>query len=79
MRGHLPSNDAASKLIWLALKNITAEHATETPSFQAAIKLLSQTLTPAPSAPPGFNLAPARKHSLLNGLVDRSLFIANSK
>jgi transposase-like protein len=24
-RGHFPSGDAASKLIWLALKNITAE------------------------------------------------------
>jgi putative transposase len=24
-RGHFPSDDAASKLIWLALRNITAE------------------------------------------------------
>jgi putative transposase len=24
-RGHFPSDDAASKLIWLALKNITAD------------------------------------------------------
>jgi transposase-like protein len=25
-RGHFPSDDAASKLIWLALRNITADH-----------------------------------------------------
>ena len=72
-RGHLPSDDAASKLIWLALRNITAEHATGTPGFQAAINLQSQTLTPTGGAAPGFHLAPARKHRLLNGINDISL------
>ena len=72
-RGHLPSDDAASKLIWLALRNITTEQATGTPGFQAAINLQSQTLPPAGDAALGFHLAPARIYRLLNGLVDRSL------
>ena len=69
----MPSDDAASKLIWLALSNITAEHATATPGFQAAINLQSQTLTPAGGTAPGLHIAPARKHWLLNGLDDISL------
>ena len=70
---YLPSNDAASKHIWLALGNITAEQATATPGFQAAIDLQSHTLTPTSGAAPGFHLAAARKHRLFNGRVDRSL------
>ena len=69
----MPSDDAASKLIWLALRNITAENDTETPGFQAAINLQSQTLPPAGDAAPGLLLVPARKHRLLNALDDRSL------
>ena len=78
-RGHLPKNEAAPKQIWRALKNITAEYATGTPGFQAAINLKSQTLTPAGSAAPGLHIDPARKHRRLNGLVDRlfSLQIAS--
>ena len=67
------SDDAASKLIWLALRNITAEQATGTPGFQAAINFQSQTLPPAGGAAPGLHIDPARKHRLLNGLVDISL------
>ena len=72
-RGHWPISDAASKQIWLTLRNITAEHAMGTPGFQAAIDLHSQTLTPAGSAAPGFHLAPARKHRPLNRLDPISL------
>ena len=69
----MPSDDEASKLIWLALRNITAEQPTATPGFQAAIDLQSQTLTPAGGAPPDFHIAPARMHRLLNGINDISL------
>ena len=69
----MPSDDAASKLIWLALRNITDEHATATPGFQPAINLQSQTLSPAGGAALGFYIDPARKHRLLNGLDDISL------
>ena len=72
MRGHLPSNDAASKQIWLTPRNITAEQPTATPGFEAAINLQPQTLTPAGSAAVGLHIDPARKHRRLNGLVDRS-------
>ena len=69
----MPSDDAASKLIWLALRNITAEQPTATPDFQAVIDLQSQTLTPTSGAALGLHIDPARKHRLLNRLDDKSL------
>ena len=36
-RGHFPSDDAASKLIWLALRNITADWARASPHWKAAM------------------------------------------
>ncbi len=36
-RGHFPSNDAASKLIWLALRNITAEWGREAHNWREAM------------------------------------------
>ena len=54
-------------------RNITAEQATATPGFQAAIDLQPQTLMPAGGTALGLHIDPARKHRLLNGLVDISL------
>ena len=36
-RGHFPSDDAASKLIWLALRNITADWARAAPDWKTAM------------------------------------------
>jgi putative transposase len=36
-RGHFPSDDAASKLIWLALRNITADWGRAAPHWKAAM------------------------------------------
>ncbi len=36
-RGHFPTDDAATKLIWLALRNITAEWARASPHWKAAM------------------------------------------
>ncbi len=36
-RGHFPSDDAASKLIWLALKNITADWGRAAPNWKEAM------------------------------------------
>ena len=36
-RGHFPSDDAASKLIWLALRNITADWGRAAPDWKAAM------------------------------------------
>jgi transposase-like protein len=36
-RGHFPSDDAASKLIWLALRNITAAWSRASPDWKAAM------------------------------------------
>ena len=36
-RGHFPSDDAATKLIWLALRNITANWARASPHWKAAM------------------------------------------
>ena len=36
-RGHLPSDEAATKLIWLALRNITANWARASPHWTAAM------------------------------------------
>jgi transposase-like protein len=36
-RGHFPSDDAATKLIWLALRNITASWARASPHWKAAM------------------------------------------
>ena len=36
-RGHFPSDDAASKLIWLALRNITADWGRASPHWKAAM------------------------------------------
>jgi putative transposase len=36
-RGHFPSDEAASKLIWLALRNITANWARASPHWKAAM------------------------------------------
>ena len=36
-RGHFPSDDAASKLIWLALKNITAQWSRAAPTWKEAM------------------------------------------
>ena len=36
-RGHFPSDDAASKLIWLALRNITADWGRATNSWKSAM------------------------------------------
>ena len=49
------------------------DQATGTPGFLAAIDLRSQTLTPAGGAPINFDIDPARKHRLLNGLDDIAL------
>ena len=49
------------------------EQATGRPGFQAASDLRAQTLTPAGAAPISFEVDPARKHRLLNGLDDFTL------
>lgn len=36
-RGHFPSDDAATKLIWLALKNITADWSRSTREWSEAM------------------------------------------
>jgi transposase-like protein len=36
-RGHFPTDDAATKLIWLALRNITADWARASPHWKAAM------------------------------------------
>jgi hypothetical protein len=36
-RGHFPNDEAASKLIWLALRNITAEWARAAPDWKIAM------------------------------------------
>ena len=36
-RGHFPSNEAASKLIWLALRNITAGWGNPAPDWKTAM------------------------------------------
>ena len=36
-RGHFPSDEAATKLIWLALRNITATWARASPHWKAAM------------------------------------------
>jgi transposase-like protein len=36
-RGHFPSDDAATKLIWLALRNITADWGRAAPDWKAAM------------------------------------------
>ena len=36
-RGHLPCDDAATRLIWLALRNITADWARASPHWKAAM------------------------------------------
>jgi len=36
-RGHFPNDDAATKLIWLTLRNITADWARASPHWQAAM------------------------------------------
>jgi putative transposase len=36
-RGHFPSDDAASKLIWLALRNITADWGRAAPDWKTAM------------------------------------------
>jgi transposase-like protein len=36
-RGHFPSDDAATKLIWLALRNITADWSRATREWKAAM------------------------------------------
>ena len=36
-RGHFPSDEAASQLIWLALRNITAIRARASPHWKAAM------------------------------------------
>ena len=36
-RGHFPSDDAASKLIWLALRNITADWGRAAPNWKEAM------------------------------------------
>ncbi len=36
-RGHFPSDDAASKLIWLALKNITTDWGRASHNWKAAM------------------------------------------
>jgi len=36
-RGHFPSDDAASKLIWLALQNITADRGCAAPDWKTAM------------------------------------------
>jgi transposase-like protein len=37
-RGHFPNDEAAIKLIWLALRNITAKWERGAPSWRAAMK-----------------------------------------
>ena len=37
MRGHFPSDDAANKLIWLALRNITADWSRASRDWKEAI------------------------------------------
>ena len=36
-RGHFPTDEAATKLIWLALRNITAEWSKAAPRWRAAM------------------------------------------
>jgi transposase-like protein len=36
-RGHFPSDDAANKLIWLALRNITAQWKRPSPGWKDAM------------------------------------------
>ena len=36
-RGHFPNDDAATKLIWLALRNITATWARAAPTWKTAM------------------------------------------
>ena len=36
-RGHFPSDEAATKLIWLALRNITADWGRAAPDWKAAM------------------------------------------
>ena len=36
-RGHFPSDDAATKLIWLALRNITADWGRAAPDWKVAM------------------------------------------
>jgi len=49
------------------------EQTTGKPGFQATIDLRTQTLTPEGSEPIHFEVDPARKHRLLNGLDDIAL------
>jgi 3-isopropylmalate/(R)-2-methylmalate dehydratase small subunit len=49
------------------------EQTTGKPGFQATIDLQTQTLMPEGSAPIHFEVDPARKHRLLNGLDDIAL------
>jgi 3-isopropylmalate/(R)-2-methylmalate dehydratase small subunit len=49
------------------------EQTTGKPGLQATIDLQTQTLTPEGSAPIHFEVDPARKHRLLNGLDDIAL------
>ena len=37
-RGHFPSDEAATKLIWLALRNITADWSQAANNWKAAMK-----------------------------------------
>ncbi len=36
-RGHFPNDEAATKLIWLALRNITKDWSRATPHWKAAM------------------------------------------
>ena len=40
-RGHFPSDDAASKLIWLALRNITADWSRPAHNWKEAMNQLA--------------------------------------
>lgn len=40
-RGHFPSDDAATKLIWLALRNITADWSRAAKEWRAAMNQLA--------------------------------------
>lgn len=40
-RGHFPSDEAATKLLWLALRNITAEHGRSVREWREVMKQLA--------------------------------------
>lgn len=71
--GNCFKNGILPVVLSTSVVDLLFESATGEPGFEAAIDLAAQTLTPSGSSAIHFEIDPARKHRLLNGLDDITL------